>query len=73
MVYAVFGALTGMHGRAESHQLRLKHQALAAVLLAGVSVGTFLSVAHVHLWGLVVGEGGRLVWPRPGEPLGVES
>jgi hypothetical protein len=57
MIYTVFGALTGEHGRAESHQLRLKHQALAAaVLLAGASVGTFLSVTHLHSWGLVVGE-----------------
>lgn len=57
IIYAVFGALTGMYGRAESHQLRLKHQAqAAAVLLAGVSVGTFLSVSHIHSWGLVVVE-----------------
>lgn len=58
IIYAVFGALTGMYGRAESHQLRLKHQAqAAAVLLAGVSVGTFLSVSHIHSWGLVAVEG----------------
>lgn len=57
IIYAVFGALTGMYGRAESHQLRLKHQAQAAtVLLAGVSIGTLLSVTHIHSWGLVVVE-----------------
>lgn len=57
IIYAVFGALTGMYGRAESHQLRLKHQAqAAAVLLAGVSVGTFLSITNIHSWGLVVVE-----------------
>ena len=57
IIYAVFGALTGMYGRAESHQLRLKHQAqAAAVLVTGVSVGTFLSVSHIHSWGLVVVE-----------------
>jgi hypothetical protein len=44
MIYTVFGALTGMHGRAESHQLRLRHWTpAAAVLLAGASVDTFLS------------------------------
>lgn len=57
IIYAVFGALTGMYGRAESHQLRLKHQAqAAAVLLTGVAVGTFLSVSHIQSWGLVVTE-----------------
>lgn len=56
-IYAVFGALTGMYGRSEPHQLRLKHQAQAAlVLLAGVGVGTFLSVQHIHSWGLVAVE-----------------
>ena len=40
--YAVFGALTGMYGRTEPHQLRLRHQGQAAVLLvAGVGVGVF--------------------------------
>ncbi|MEZ2391862.1 FUSC family protein [bacterium RCC_150] len=57
ILYAVFGALTGMYGRAESHQLRLKHQAQgAAILLAGVSLGTLLSVLHIHSWGLVAVE-----------------
>jgi len=54
MIYAVFGALTGMYGRSEPHQLRLTHQAQAAlVLLSGVSVGVFLSVNHLHSWWLV--------------------
>ncbi|WLQ08365.1 FUSC family protein [Arthrobacter oryzae] len=54
MIYAVFGALTGMYGRSEPHQLRLVHQAQAAlVLLGGVGVGVFLSVNHLHSWWLV--------------------
>ncbi len=53
-IYAVFGALTGMYGRTEPHQLRLTHQAQAAlVLLSGVGVGVFLSVNHLHSWWLV--------------------
>jgi Fusaric acid resistance protein-like len=56
-LYAVFGGLTAMYGRNESHQLRLKHQLQAAVvLLGGVTVGTFLAVNHVHSWGLVAVE-----------------
>lgn len=55
MMYAVFGALTGMYGRNETHQLRLKHQAQAAlVLVGGLAVGTFLSVTHIHSWWLVL-------------------
>ena len=54
IIYAVFGALTGMYGRSEPHQLRLRHQSQAAlVLLSGVGVGIFLSVNHVHSWWLV--------------------
>jgi uncharacterized membrane protein YccC len=55
MMYAVFGALTGMYGRNESHQLRLRHQAQAALLLVGgLSIGTFLSINHIHSWWLVL-------------------
>jgi hypothetical protein len=54
IMYAVFGALTGMYGRSEPHQLRLKHQAQAAlVLLTGVAVGVLLSVNQLHSWWLV--------------------
>ncbi|TLM87988.1 FUSC family protein [Pseudarthrobacter sp. NamE5] len=54
IIYAVFGALTGMYGRSERHQLRLRHQSQAAVvLLGGVAVGVFLSVNHLHSWWLV--------------------
>lgn len=56
-LYAVFGGLTAMYGRNESHQLRLKHQLQAAVVLVGgVSVGTFLAVNHIHSWALVAVE-----------------
>ncbi|MGY2744092.1 FUSC family protein [Arthrobacter sp. UYCu723] len=57
IIYAVFGALTGMYGRAEPHQLRLKHQGQAAFLLVGgLAVGVFLSINHVQSWVLVVTE-----------------
>ena len=54
ITYAVFGALTGMYGRSEPHQLRLRHQSQAAlVLVGGVAVGVFLSVNHLQSWWLV--------------------
>jgi len=57
IIYAVFGALTGMYGRDEPHQLRLRHQSQAAlVLLSGVAVGVLLSVNHLHSWWLVAVE-----------------
>lgn len=57
IIYAVFGALTGMYGRSESHQLRLRHQSQAAlVLLSGVAVGVFLSVNQLQSWWLVAVE-----------------
>ena len=55
MMYAVFGALTGMYGRNETHQLRLRHQAQAAlILVGGLTIGVFLSVNHIHSWWLVL-------------------
>jgi hypothetical protein len=55
--YAVFGALTGMYGRTEPHQLRLRHQGQAAVLLlTGVGLGVFLSAHHIDSWVLVIVE-----------------
>ncbi|MGN7202514.1 FUSC family protein [Arthrobacter sp. SAFR-044] len=57
MIYAVFGALTGMYGRSEPHQLRLRHQGQGAlVLLTGVAVGVMLSINHIHSWWLVAVE-----------------
>lgn len=44
-IYALFGGLAGMYVRTEPHQLRLKHQLQAAVMLVtGVMVGAGLSV-----------------------------
>ncbi|MEV4989305.1 FUSC family protein [Pseudarthrobacter sp. LMD1-1-1.1] len=57
IIYAVFGALTGMYGRSEPHQLRLRHQGQGAlVLLTGVVVGVTLSINHIHSWWLVAVE-----------------
>ncbi|WP_285242042.1 FUSC family protein [Pseudarthrobacter sp. fls2-241-R2A-127] len=57
IIYGVFGALTGMYGRSEPHQLRLRHQGQGAlVLLSGVAVGVTLSVNHIHSWWLVAVE-----------------
>jgi hypothetical protein len=57
IMYAVFGALTGMYGRSEPHQFRLLHQCQAAVvLLGGVTVGVVLSINHIHSWWLVAVE-----------------
>lgn len=57
VIYAVFGGLTGVYGRTEPHQLRLKHQGQAAFLLVGgLAVGVFLSVNQLHSWALVVTE-----------------
>ena len=57
IIYAVFGALTGMYGRSEPHQLRLRHQLHAAVVLVGgLSVGVVLSVHQIHSWALVAVE-----------------
>lgn len=56
-IYALFGALTGMYGRTEPHQLRLKHQLQAAgMLVTGVMIGTGLSVTGLHSWWLVAVE-----------------
>lgn len=55
MIYAVFGAVTGMYGRAEPRRRRVVHQAQAAgILLGGVAIGVALANAHAHPWALVV-------------------
>jgi hypothetical protein len=44
LIYAVFGAVTGMYGRAESRRRRLEHQTqAAAILFTGVAIGVTLS------------------------------
>ncbi|SER18535.1 Fusaric acid resistance protein-like [Mycobacterium sp. 88mf] len=55
MIYAVFGAVTGMYGRAEPRQRRVVHQTqAAAILIAGVAIGVALSSMRAHPWALVV-------------------
>jgi uncharacterized membrane protein YccC len=57
LIYAVFGAFTGMYGRNETHRLRLRHQAQAALMLvSAVGVGVVLSASHTPEWVLVVVE-----------------
>jgi hypothetical protein len=57
IIYAVFGAFTGMYGRAERHQLRLRHQAQAACMLVlAVAVGVTFSALHLGSWALVAVE-----------------
>ncbi|GAA4484736.1 FUSC family protein [Rhodococcus olei] len=55
IVFAVFGAVTGMYGRTEAPRRRVVHQAqAAAILVAGVGTGVLLSGVHAGLWVLVV-------------------
>lgn len=55
ILYAVFGAITGMYGRAEPRQRRLAHQTQGAVILVlGVSIGVTLANAHIVPWILVL-------------------
>ncbi|WP_254456389.1 FUSC family protein [Paeniglutamicibacter quisquiliarum] len=57
IIYAVFGAFIGMYGRNEPHQMRLVHQAQAAVLLVGGTlIGIGLSALGVRPWTLVLTE-----------------
>jgi len=54
IIYAVFGAFTGMYGRGEPPRLRVRHQAQgAAVVVAGVAAGVVLSSQHARPWILV--------------------
>lgn len=48
IIYAVFGAITGMYGRTESRRRRLAHQIEGAVILTlGVSIGVALGNSHI--------------------------
>jgi hypothetical protein len=48
ILYAVFGAITGMYGRAEPRQRRLAHQTQGAVILIlGVAIGVTLANSHI--------------------------
>jgi hypothetical protein len=51
IIYAVFGAITGMYGRDEPRRRRLTHQVQAAVmLLIAVAAGVALSGVHPAAW-----------------------
>ncbi|WP_460369740.1 hypothetical protein, partial [Actinocorallia lasiicapitis] len=57
MIYSVFGAITGMYGRAVVHRRRLVQQAQAGtVLLAGVALGVLLAELGAATWALVATE-----------------
>ncbi|WP_305093128.1 FUSC family protein [Prescottella sp. R16] len=59
IIYAVFGAFTGMYGRADGLRSRLTRQARAAtILVTGVGVGVTLSALGAPSWILVVTEVG---------------
>ncbi len=48
IIYAVFGAITGMYGRTETRGRRFAHQTQGAVILVlGVSIGVALANSHV--------------------------
>ncbi|BBX84787.1 FUSC family protein [Mycolicibacterium aubagnense] len=48
IIYAVFGAITGMYGRTESRARRFAHQTQGAVILVlGVAIGVALANSHV--------------------------
>jgi uncharacterized membrane protein YccC len=48
ILFAVFGAITGMYGRAESRRRRLAHQVQGAVILVlGVAIGVMLANSHI--------------------------
>ncbi|MGV0771110.1 FUSC family protein [Mycobacterium syngnathidarum] len=54
MIYAVFGAVTGMYGRAERRQRRVVHQTqAAAILISGVAIGVTLANMRAQPWALV--------------------
>lgn len=48
IIYAVFGAITGMYGRTETRGRRFAHQTQGAVILVlGVAIGVALANSHV--------------------------
>src|SRR3954451_19318603 len=55
LIYAVFGAITGMYGRDETRRRRFTHQAHgAAMLLVGVCACRILYGIHSATWMLVL-------------------
>ena len=57
IIYAAFGAFTGMYGRDEPHQLRVIHQTqAAAMLVGGATMGIGLAALAVRPWELIATE-----------------
>lgn len=55
IIYAVFGAITGMYGRTESRRRRFTHQSYGGVILVlGVAIGVALANSHTSPAVLVV-------------------
>lgn len=55
IIYAVFGAITGMYGRTETRSRRFAHQTQGGVILVlGVAIGVALANSHVPRAVLVV-------------------
>ncbi|MED5814067.1 FUSC family protein [Mycolicibacterium sp. 050232] len=55
IIYAVFGAATGMYGRAEPRRVRFTHQTqAAAILIVGVAIGVALAARQASTWILVI-------------------
>lgn len=55
IIYAVFGAITGMYGRVEPRKRRLTEQTQGAVILTlGVAIGVVLADSHIAPWVLVL-------------------
>ena len=56
MVFAAFGAFTGIYGRGEPHGARLRHQGQFGVLILLVMLGGYMtSKADAGPWGIVFG------------------
>jgi hypothetical protein len=56
MVFAAFGAFTGIYGRGEAHGVRLRHQGRFGVLILLVMfAGALTSAAGAGPWGIVFG------------------
>jgi uncharacterized membrane protein YccC len=56
MIFAAFGAFTGIYGRGEAHGARLRHQGQFGVLIMLVMfLGALTSMADAGPWGIVFG------------------
>jgi hypothetical protein len=54
-VYVIFGALTGVFGRADAHWLRFQHLVFAGALMsASVATGAAVAIAEFGPWSVIV-------------------